>query len=214
MSKLPILYSFRRCPYAMRARLALKVSGITVELREVVLAKIPQKMVACSPKATVPVLVLPDGRVIDESLDIMQWALFIDDPENWLADDGEISARTASLIKTNDNEFKEYLDHYKYAVHFPEHSMEYYRSQGEEFLQDLELQLKAHDFLLADRVTLADMAIFPFIRQFAHVDKDWFYASSYQKLQQWLDTLLASPLVAAVMTKYKPWQKGAPVVVF
>lgn len=198
----------------MRARLALKVSGITVELREVVLAKIPQKMVACSPKATVPVLVLPDGRVIDESLDIMQWALFIDDPENWLADDGEISARTASLIKTNDNEFKEYLDHYKYAVHFPEHSMEYYRSQGEEFLQDLELQLKAHDFLLADRVTLADMAIFPFIRQFAHVDKDWFYANPYQKLQQWMDTMSASPLFDAVMKKHKLWESGASIVVF
>lgn len=213
MSKPPILYSFRRCPYAIRARLALKVSGIAVELREVVLANIPQEMLICSPKATVPVLVLADGSVIDESLDIMYWALMINDPQHWLSAEEGVHERTASLIKTNDEEFKQHLDHYKYATRFPQQPMEYYRSQAEGFLQDLELRLKEQAFLFADEVTLADMAIFPFIRQFAHVDKKWFYASPYQKLQQWMDTMLALPLFDVVMKKYKPWERGAPVVV-
>lgn len=214
MSKLPKLYSFRRCPYAMRARLALKASGVSVELREVVLANIPQEMLACSPKATVPVLVLADGKVIDESLDIMYWALRSNDPQHWLSDKRVVSADTELLIRTNDEEFKQHLDHYKYAARFPQKPMEFYRSQAEEFLQDLECRLKAQAFLLADGMTLADMAIFPFIRQFAHVDKEWFYANPYPKLQQWLDTMLGLPLFDAVMKKYKPWERDAPVVVF
>lgn len=214
MTKLPVLYSFRRCPYAMRARLALKASGILVELREVVLANIPEEMLNCSPKATVPVLVLPDGRVIDESLDIMHWALSVADPLNWLSDNKAEFAQITHLIKENDEDFKTHLDHYKYAVRFPDHPMEYFRGQGEVYLQTLECRLNEHTYLVADRVSLADIAIFPFIRQFAHVDKEWFYASRYQKLQHWLDTMLASPLFEASMKKYKPWESSAPVVVF
>ena len=135
---LPTFYSFRRCPYAIRARLAIKYSGITVELREVVLAAKPDEMLAHSAKGTVPVLILPDGTVIDESLDIMHWALSINDPEKWLPENNQLLQKTRHLIQINDGSFKEHLDHYKYATRFPEHSALHYRNQAGEFLQTLE----------------------------------------------------------------------------
>lgn len=211
---LPVLYSFRRCPYAMRARLALKVSGIQVELREVVLANKPQAMLEASAKGTVPVLVLPDHTVIEESRDIMHWALAANDPQHWWQADEDFLSRYNQLLAINDGEFKQYLDHYKYAARFPEQPMSAYRAQGEEFLRKLEGLLEHSPYLLGERPSIADMAIMPFIRQFAQVDRDWFYASPYRKLQQWLDALLAMPLFAAVMQKYPPWQAGDPLTVF
>lgn len=193
----PILYSYRRCPYAMRARMALRYGGISVETREVVLGDKPRHMLAVSPKGTVPVLVLPDGKVIDESLDIMAWALAQQDPDGWLTDNRLFQ----ELITENDGSFKRALDQYKYATRFPEQSAEVYRQQGERFLARLEALLSEHAYLLSEKLTQADVAIFPFIRQFSMVDTDWFAETPYPHLRQWLAGLLASELFNAVMQK-------------
>lgn len=207
---LPILYSFRRCPYAIRARMTLKYSGVSVHLREVVLRNKPQTLLQYSSKGTVPVLVLSDGRVIDESRDVMTWALAIDDPEQWLPEQNtEQYAVINSLIDNNDSIFKGYLDKYKYADRYPEQPEVYYRSQGEQFLMLLEARLKTQQYLLNDKVSMADIAIFPFIRQFANVDTDWFYQSRYRELQKWLDHFLQSAMFIEVMEKYPPWTEGA-----
>ena len=199
-----ILYSYRRCPYAMRARMALSYAGIPVEIREISLKHKPAHLLQVSPKATVPVLVLPDGKVIDQSLDIMQWALQFADAEGWLDVDME---KAMQLIRDNDGAFKQSLDRYKYAIRYPEHTEAFYRGQGEIFLLQLEYLLNQHKYLLADTPSLADIAIFPFIRQFAAVDQHWFDASAYTKLQAWLDSFLVSDLFAGVMVKYPLYEE-------
>lgn len=201
---LPILYSYRRCPYAMRARMALRYAGIAVDIREIALRNKPQAMLVLSPKGTVPVLVLPDGKVIDESLEIMDWALARHDPDDWRLED----ARAAQLICENDGSFKQALDRYKYADRYPEQGATVYRQQGEHFLIQLESLLTEHTYLLADRLTQADVAIFPFVRQFSMVDADWFPTAPYPHLRQWLARLLASDLFVGVMQKQAAWQKG------
>ena len=203
---LPVLYSFRRCPYAIRARMALIYSSINLELREVLLRDKPPSMLAASGKGTVPVLLLPDSRVLDQSLDIMLWALDSSDPQQWYNE--ELSEPINRLIDCNDNQFKVHLDHYKYWDRYPAQSQQYYRSQAEEFLMELESLLSCRDYLLADRITLADIALFPFIRQFAFVDKAWFDRAPYPKLQAWLEEFLQSALFAAAMKKLPPWQEG------
>ena len=197
MKSLPILYSFRRCPYAMRARMALKYSDIAVEIREVLLSNKPQEMLNYSSKGTVPVLILPNGDVIDESLDIMLWAISQHDPNSWQQEGFK------QLIDENDSVFKQHLDKYKYSVRYPEHSTEYYRQQGEVFLQQLEQCLEKHKYLLCDQITIADVAIFPFIRQYAHVDKPWFDQTPYRHLQAWFDEFLQSDFFNAVMKKIR-----------
>lgn len=208
---LPVLYSFRRCPYAIRARMTLYYSGVQVELREVKLRDMPRELLACSPKATVPVLVLPDGAVLEESRDIMEWALAQHDPDHWQPPPGSPKAATArELIAVNDLEFKPRLDRYKYAERYPQHPQTWYRSQGERFLDDLDQRLTHHAWLLGDRISIADIAIFPFIRQFALVDRAWFDASARLRLRNWLDDLLQAGLFTAVMHKYPPWRSGEP----
>ena len=199
---LPILYTFRRCPYAMRARLAIAVSQQRVEYREIQLRNKPAELLEASPKGTVPVLILPDGRVIDESLDIMFWALEQNDPENWLAG-------STHLIKENDSTFKHWLDRYKYADRYPEQNALFYRQQGEVFLNRLETLLQQSSGLSAHCLTLTDYAIAPFVRQFAHVERDWFYNSHYKNLIAWLDNILKSELFTSIMVKYETWQAGA-----
>ncbi len=192
-----LLYSFRRCPYAMRARLALRYSGICVRIIEVSLKAKPAEMLALSPKGTVPVLSV-NGEVIDESLAIMQWALAQHDPDNWrLQGDPSVLA----LIDENDQGFKYHLDRYKYAERYPEYPMEHYRAEGEVFLQKLEGLLADRAYLLAHHPSLADMALAPFVRQFAHVDRDWFARAPYPRLQRWLEAFLQSPLFIGVMAK-------------
>lgn len=200
---LPILYSFRRCPYAIRTRMSLDYAGVLVELREVLLKDKPSSLLAASAKGTVPVLVLPNGKVLDESYEIMRWALMQGDPDCWWLEAQE--SKINELIQWNDGKFKTHLDHYKYADRFPEHSMEYYRSQAESFLNILEQKLSVKKYLLGKSMSLADVAIFPFIRQFAFVDKAWFDQTSYRNLQRWLATFLASNVFLTVMEKYPVW---------
>lgn len=202
---LPILYSFRRCPYAIRARMALHYAGVQVELREILLRDKPASMLSASTKGTVPVLLLPEGTVLDESYDVMRWALKQYDPDGWWGDSLEIEL--SELIQENDGKFKVHLDHYKYFDRYPEQSMEYYRSQAEIFLTVLEKKLTTRKYLLRDSISIADVAIFPFIRQFSFVDKDWFDGAPYPSLQGWLENLLRSNLFLSVMDKHAVWQE-------
>lgn len=189
----PILYSFRRCPYAMRARMALLVSNGVFEIREVKLSDKPAELIAASPKATVPVLVLPEGRVIDESLDIMRWALARHDPEHWL--DGDDHA----LIEANDGAFKHHLDRYKYPERYGADAAEH-RASGLLMLASLEARLTSRKFLCGEHRSLADAAIMPFVRQFAQVDRLWFDAQPLTAVQRWLSVQLASPLFVRTMS--------------
>lgn len=208
----PILYSFRRCPYAIRARMAIAYAGLKVELREVLLAKKPPSMIVASPKGTVPVLVLDGGRVLDESYDVMRWALEFADPDSWWFEGR--ADETLQLIEENDFQFKTHLDHYKYADRFPDHPMTHYRGKGEAFLSRLESLLQQHSYLLADQLTFADVAIFPFIRQFAHVDKAWFDQAPYPYLRKWLQSLLESKLFLGAMHKFPRWEEDDKPVWF
>lgn len=208
MSQFPILYSFRRCPYAMRARMALWVAGIAVELREVKLAAKPLQLIAASPKATVPVLVLHDGTVIDESLAIMRWALAQNDPEGWLAGDD------AALIAINDGAFKHHLDRAKYPGRYEEDGATDHRAEGLALLAPLETWLERAPYLCGPTRSLTDIALFPFIRQFAAIDPEWFAHQPLRRLQDWLERLYASELFASVMPKFAPWADGDAPVVF
>lgn len=211
-ASLPLLYSFRRCPYAMRARLGLLFAEVPVALREIVLKNKPAPMLAISPKGTVPVLQLSEGRVIEESREIMEWALAQQDPKGLL--DSETLSQAQALIDTNDNEFKHWLDRYKYADRHVEMTQTEYRQQGEVFLQVLEELLSQNAYLLGDKPSLADIGIMPFVRQFAHVDRNVFYALPYPNLQQWLQHWLEHPVFLQAMTKFTPWQEGDDLVVF
>ncbi|QFT78310.1 glutaredoxin 2 [Erythrobacter sp. THAF29] len=219
MAALPILYSFRRCPYAMRARMALWVAGITVELREVKLADKPPELIEVSPKATVPVLVLADGTVIDESIAVMRWALSQSDPEGWLAGDDALSV--LALIERNDGPFKHHLDRYKYPTRYPEETdgdedalRLHHRSQGLAILEELDARLTGQNQLWGSTRTLADIAIFPFVRQFANTDRAWFDAQGLPHLQRWLEGHIASDLFLSVMPKFAPWKAGDEPILF
>lgn len=210
------LYSFRRCPYAMRARLGILFAELTVELREIVLKAKPVQMLAISPKGTVPVLelVTVEGAqkgVIEESREILLWALEQNDPQGLLSTD---LGKAHVLIEQNDNEFKHWLDRYKYADRHPERPALEYRQQGEVFLQVLEQLLTENTYVLGSSISIADIAIMPFVRQFAHVDQDTFYNLPYPNLQRWLRNWLEHPFFQQVMVKYQPWQEGDDVVVF
>lgn len=204
---LPVLYSFRRCPYAMRARLALAISGLEIRIREVVLRDKPAEMLAASPKGTVPVLVLPDGQVVDESLDVMKWALAQNDPEHWR---GANSAETDALIAQSDGPFKHALDRYKYPNRYEGVDPEAQRADGLAILREWNDRIASSGGqLLGTQRSLADMALFPFVRQFAATDREWFASQSLPELQEWLVGHLASPLFKSIMTKHAQWQPGA-----
>jgi glutathione S-transferase len=212
---LGVLYSFRRCPYAMRARLALAycLNANSVELREVVLKDKPQTMLDISPKATVPVLQLNNESVLEESLDIMHFALSNNQSQLLSLYPLNLQSQIDALIAMNDGEFKWALDHYKYADRYEETEL-YYREKGQVFLDTLNRLLSQHEYLFSNDVSLADLAIFPFVRQFAHVDKNWFEKSEYANLKKWLNNWLESPLFISIMNKYKQWQVDAEPVYF
>ncbi len=216
MGALPVLYSFRRCPYAMRARLALAVSEQAHELREVVLRSKPAALLAASPKGTVPVLALPGGEVIAESLDIMHWALARNDPEQWLAPPVGSREDMAALIAANDGAFKQQLDRYKYPNRYPQ---EFggdapgfalrQRDEAAPWLAQLNARLD-QGWLLGPQASLADMALLPFVRQFAHTDRLWFAAQAWPRLQTWLAAFETSELYLRVMDKHAPWESPDP----
>lgn len=195
-----ILYSFRRCPYAMRARMALKYSGVKVKIHEVSLKDKPQSLLDISPKGQVPVLFI-NNKVIDESMEIVYFALSVNDPDGWINQDEKIITQIEELITINDNSFKENLDKYKYFDENKGESLESCRSKGEEFLKILENELSENNYLFGNKILYGDIAIFPFIRQFVNVDKTWFYQSPYKNLQKWLDNLLESKLFNDIMIK-------------
>ncbi|MCX6128490.1 MAG: glutathione S-transferase [Proteobacteria bacterium] len=213
LENFPILYSFRRCPYAMRARLALWLSDRVVEIREIDLKSKPSAMLAISPKGTVPVLLCTDARVLDESRDIMEWALAQNDPQNCLANP-VLRAKLTELIDKNDQEFKIHLDHYKYPERFPPAVSRDARQRGEEFLQLLEDCLHQHSFLISSQLSLADIAIMPFVRQFALVDKSWFMDSPYPKLLTWLQDLEQSDIFDSIMQKFPIWTEQSTPLYF
>ncbi len=211
---LPILYSFRRCPYAMRARSALIAGGTDVELREVVLRDKPAEMLALSPKGSVPVLVLTDGSVIDESRDIMLWALRRNDPQNWLGKDECHVPLALQLVTENDTTFKQALDRYKYPERHPGQPQSEYRKAGEAFLQRLEQRLISTPHLLGADFSIADAALLPFVRQFAAVDDKWFATAPYPGLRTWLERYTSSELFSLVMRKFPVWKAGDKPVIF
>ncbi len=213
MSARPVLYSFRRCPYAMRARMGLLAAGIEVELREVVLRDKPADMLEVSPKGTVPVLVLGDGQVIEESLDVIDWALAQGDAGGLLAVDPEAQK---ALIENMDTVFKPHLDRYKYPNRYQDEAGEAdHRALGLAWIEaNLAPRLDGQPNLFGADVSFADIASFPFIRQFAHVDRDWFYASAPAAVGEWLKRHLASDRFAKIMKKYAQWVSGQPGVDF
>ena len=213
-AEVPILYSFRRCPYAIRARMAIAVSGQTCALREVVLRNKPPEMIAVSPKATVPVVVLPDGRVIEESLEIMRWALTRNDPEGWLTPLNDNRDDVDALIAENDGRFKDNLDRYKYPNRYVIADPLHHRAEGAAFLKKLNARLLKTVYLCGDDFTFADAAISPFIRQFANNDRDWFNAQGLSGVQRWLQSILASDRFLAVMEKYPAWESGVDEIAF
>lgn len=198
-----VLYSFRRCPYAMRARMALHVSGARYEHREVVLRDKPAAMLAASPKGTVPVFVTEDGAVVDESLAIMRHALRLADPEGWLERDAP------DLIAANDGPFKHHLDRYKYATRYEDVDPAEHRSAAVDILGMLEKRLQANAFLCGAERGLADIAIFPFVRQFAHIDLDWWETAAPGPVKTWLAGHKDSARFRAIMAKYPQWAPGA-----
>ncbi|WP_350297078.1 rhodanese-related sulfurtransferase [Limnohabitans sp. Rim8] len=209
----PVLYSFRRCPYAMRARLALQAAGVQCELREVALKQKPESLLQASPKGTVPVLVLPE-RVIEHSLDIMLWALQGHDPLGWLPADPALQTDALQLVAQCDRDFKFNLDRYKYPNRYDLPEGQSHRAQGAFFLVQLNTRLHKHAFLIDHQWRWADAAVAPFVRQFAHADAEWFAAQPWPALQAWLTHFEASAAYDGVMEKYKPWHVGQPQVAF
>ena len=210
----PVLYSFRRCPYAMRARLALLVSGQTCELREVVLRNKPAALLAVSPKATVPVLVTGEGQVIEQSLDIMLWALRQNDPQEWLGQDESGLAPALAWIQRCDGDFKQHLDRYKYPHRYELPDGLAHRALAVDFLHDLNASIQTHGQLLSETPRLADAAIAPFVRQFAHTDPAWFAAQNWPALQAWLAQFESSTLFLRAMPKFEPWAPEQPPLFF
>ena len=207
---LPVLYSFRRCPYAMRARLALHASGIAVEHREIELQNKPASMLAASPKGTVPVLVLRDGAVIDQSLDIMRWALQAQDRLHWWPQATMHLNAALVLIEENDGPFKHALDRFKYPRRFGLEDGAAWRDAGAKFLLQLETMLASASYLAGNSWGLCDAALAPFVRQFARTDKAWFAAQPWPHLAHWLTEFEASAMFAAIMHKHRPWMDPSP----
>ncbi len=192
----------------MRARLAIAASGMSVELREVVLRDKPPQLQELSPKATVPVVLTLSGEVIEESLDIMFWALGHNDPENWLPSDGDEKREVFALIERCDTFFKPQLDKYKYASRLPQADGISARNTASEFLLELDQLLEKQQWLFSNKVGLADMAIITFVRQFANVDRSWFDNQNWPNLSQWLEKFLNSDRFTSIMNKYDQWQSG------
>ena len=202
--QLPILYSFRRCPYAMRARMAMNYSKISYEHREILLRERRKSLYELSKKGTVPVLQLMDGTVIDESIDIMKWCIQQIDLNGWYKDECSLQD---SMIINNDNEFKYWLDRYKYHVRYEENSYDAYQNNVKIFFNQYNFILKEQSFFLGDQISLVDIALMPFVRQGAHVDLNWF-SENFPSLFKWLENLKAHSLFVSIMTKFETWNEN------
>ena len=211
-NNLPILYSFRRCPYAMRARMAIHISDQRCELREVLLRDKPPSMLQYSAKGTVPVLILQDGKVIDESLDVIDWALNLNDPDDWQR--SKDKEKTKELIKINDGEFKYHLDRYKYSKRYDNEDPEFHRKKCLKFIESINNELNNSEYIFDDNISYADIVLLPFIRQFRIADIDWFDALPYNNLKKWLSGFLDSTLLNSIMKKYDLWKEGDKSIVF
>lgn len=211
-NNLPILYSFRRCPYAMRARMAIHISGQKCELREVLLRDKPPSMLEYSAKGTVPVLILQDGKVIDESLDVIDWALNLNDPDNWQR--SKDTKKTKELIKINDGEFKYHLDRYKYSKRYDNEDPEFHRKKCLKFIESVNNELNNSKYIFDDNISYADIVVLPFIRQFRIADIEWFDSLPYNNLKKWLSGFLDSTLLNSIMKKYDLWKEGDKSIVF
>lgn len=205
-SALPVLYSLRRCPYAMRGRMGIALSKQQVLLREIVTKDKPSELLASSPKGTVPVLVLSDGNVIEQSLEVMMWALHRNDPQDLLRlSNPSLSKQIHQLIQQNDNEFIGHLEKYRASVRYRNDDIEQRRNLCEAFISELEAKLARHDYLFGDSPSLADFAVMPFVSQFVRVEKKWFVQSEYQNVGRWLRSHLESKLYTQVMKQYPLW---------
>ena len=211
-NNLPILYSFRRCPYAMRARMAIHISGQKCELREVLLRDKPPSMLEYSAKGTVPVLILQDGKVIDESLDVIDWALNLNDPDDWQR--SKDKEKTKELIKINDGEFKYHLDRYKYSKRYDNEDPELHRKKCLKFIESINNELNNSEYIFDDNISYADIVLLPFIRQFRIADIEWFDSLPYDNLKKWLSSFLNSSLLNSIMKKYDLWKEGDKSIVF
>ena len=193
----------------MRARLAIQSSGIKVQLREIVLREKVSEFLAWSPKGTVPVLIC-DNKVIEESLDVMQWALSQEDPEGWL----KMPDAGYDWISRNDGPFKAALDRTKYSKQYPNLDANLEREKAAKFLTDLNTQIGNSPWIFGTNCSLTDMAILPFVRQFSKIDSDWFNAQGWQNLRRWLNEFLTSDRLNLIMDKYDQWVPGSPIVPF
>ena len=211
-NNLPILYSFRRCPYAMRARMAIHISDQRCELREVLLRDKPPSMLEYSAKGTVPVLILQDGKVIDESLDVIDWALNLNDPDDWQRSKNK--EKTKELIKINDGEFKYHLDRYKYSKRYDNEDPEFHRKKCLKFIESINNELNNSKYIFDDNISYADIVLLPFIRQFRIADIEWFDSLPYDNLKKWLSSFLGSSLLNSIMKKYDLWKEGDKSIVF
>ncbi len=204
-----VLYSLQNCPFCMRARMALLMAKQEVLLRAIVTKDKPAEMLKRSPKGTVPILLLDNGRLIDESLDIMIWALQQNDPHDLLYNKlPEIYPQMLILIDTCDNEFRSNLSAYKYASRYHQPNEIKVRGACELFINQLERLLQNNNFLFGDTLSLADLAILPNARQFINVDKKWFRDTDYPYLTKWLSSLMQSPLFTKAMKKHPLWNEN------
>ena len=211
-NNLPILYSFRRCPYAMRARMAIHISDQRCELREVLLRDKPPSMLQYSAKGTVPVLILQDGKVIDESLDVIDWALNLNDPDDWQR--SKDKEKTKELIKINDGEFKYHLDRYKYSKRYDNEDPEFHRKKCLKFIEKINSELQNSKYIFDDEISYIDISLLPFIRQFRIADNEWFDELPYENVNSWLSNFLNSELLKSIMSKYDLWKEGDEVTIF
>ena len=211
-NNLPILYSFRRCPYAMRARMAIHISSQKCEIREVLLRDKPPSMLEYSSKGTVPVLVLQSGEVIDESLDVIDWALNLNDPDNWQR--SKNNEKTKELIKINDGEFKYHLDRYKYSKRYDNEDPEFHRKKCLSFIEKVNSELQNSKYIFDDAISYIDISLLPFIRQFRIADNEWFDELPYENVKSWLSNFLNSELLKSIMSKYDIWKEGDEVTIF
>ena len=214
INKYPTLYSFRRCPYAMRARLVLRLCKIECIIREISLKEKNTEFLKVSPKATVPVLVLPNGEVLEESMDIIYWSLEQNDPSNLKVKD-QLARKTSKLIELFDTEFKFHLDRYKYSSRYNIQNSKVHRDKAREILVQINTMLKGKNYIGGKNISLLDISILPFVRQFRIADMKWFDNNlGLDNVNKWLNIFLNSDLLASIMTKYKVWEIDDPVTFF